>query len=615
MPTVVLARTSGAYIQQAASTTRSGSNPATFPLTGGASSKAIYALLKFTNIPAEVFGPDSTITAATLSVVTVGHPSEAHEYAARRITETWLSGRVTWATRPAVHSLTGVSTSEARVKGTRIFMDVLAHVQAMHAAGVNFGFEVRFNDTTSHKHSLRNGSAEGDVATLTIEYSTSPLKPTGLSPADGQVVSEANPTLRITSGQASGQVVNAIQVQVDAAHDDVTPDFDTGTVLGSDMQIDLDDYTFTDLTDGQTTAWRARVRGNGNVWSEWSEWADFTYQQFGTLTLLEPQVAPDNKITDPTPPISWDFSEPQEAYRLIFTDPALPPGLDVIYDSGMVTSSDETATPISPVATETGHTYRVTVRTWDAYPRVATGGVADYQEVSRDFTYELTAGVDPVTAFALENMTPYPFVKLTWTRAEPPDGFEIVRDGVSIGVFTAVDLLVSGDDYEYIDTTAAPRREHTWIVRAIVNGEVSATNTALTLEIEPVGIWLSQPEKERYLPFITLASQAMGLTEDGESVNVLGASHGTRIFGGQRGWSGTIVGEIMATPLTDTDTGAELRDQFLLMRQEQGETMILSLLDMALRIVPFNMTIAPTPTLGRNGDYVYAASFEFIEVE
>jgi hypothetical protein len=351
------------------------------------------------------------------------------------------------------------------------------------------------------------------------------------------------------------------------------------------------------------------------VWSSWSEWADFTYRPLGTLTLLEPQVAPDNVITDPTPPISWDFSVPQEAYRLIFTDPSLPPGQDVVFDSGMVASTSETGTPAGPVATQTGHTYKVTVRAWDVYPRVAVGGVPDYAEASREFTYILTTSVDPVTGFAVDDLSPYPFVRLSWTRAEPPDGFEIVRDGVAVGVFDAVDLLVSGDDYEFIDLTAAPRREHTWIVRSIVNGNVSATNTAITVEVTPVGIWLSQPDKERYLPFITMAAQAIGLTEDGETFHVLNAHHATRIFGAQRGWSGTIVGEIMATSLSDETTGAELRDLFLLMREDQGEAMVLSLLDMSVRILPFNMTVAPTPTLGRNGDYVYATSFEFIEVE
>lgn len=614
MTTAVLTRTGSAYVQQAAQTKKSGSNPTSLKL-GGTSGKQIYSLLSF-GIPAEILAPTATITSAVLSVFAGGTGwAGGHQIAARKLSAAWSSSTVTWGTKPSTAGApsAGLSVAADAAAGERININVLAQVQAMQASGRNFGFELKWNDATLHTHTLANSGNKTPI--LTIEYSTSPQKPTALSPADEQVVSEANPVLRVTSGQTAGQLINAIQVQVDAGHDEISPDFDTGTVVTTTPEIDLADYTFTDLTSGQTTAWRIRVRGTGNVWSDWSEWADFTYRPFGTLTILEPPVAPGNVITDPTPPISWDFSEPQQAYRLIFSDPSLPPGQDVVYDSGVITSTLETATPTAPVAAQTGHTYKVTVRVWDAYPRAVVGGVADYQEASQEFTYVLTPGVNPVTDFVVTDLDPHPFVKLTWSRTEPPDGFELVRDGVTIDVFTAVELLVSGDDYEYIDLTAAPRQEHTWIVRAIVNGEVSATNTAITKEITPVGIWLSQPEKDLFLPFMTLAAQPIGLSEEGETFQILRGEYAVRIFGSQRGWSGSIAGEILGTPLTPGDTGAELRDLFLEMRANQGEAMVLSLLDMAVKIMPFNMTIAPTPTMGRNGDYVYTASFEFIEVE
>ena len=50
------------------------------------------------------------------------------------------------------------------------------------------------------------------------------------------------------------------------------------------------------------------------------------------------------------------------------------------------------------------------------------------------------------------------------------------------------------------------------------------------------------------------------------------------------------------------------------MRADTFAATYLTLLDKNIKIVPFNMTVAPTPTVGKNEDYVYLASFDFIEV-
>lgn len=618
MTTVTLTRTQSAYTQKGSTTKKSGANPSTMPLSNSAS-KAVFIYLGF-GIPAEALGPSAMIASAKLVMWNSAAWSGTHDLYARRNTSAWSASTITWATAAAGNPTTVAayaveSFTNPPIK-SRWEFDVLPFLQLMQAeGGKNFGFQIR-TATVSGTFKMLNSGVNTPV--LILEYYVAPAKPTSLSPANGQVVSVPQPVLRINAVTTGGTVQNALQVQVDAAHDGVTPDWDSGTVVTTSSQLDLSTIggAPTLVDDGPQKSWRVRVRGTGDIWGAWSDWADFSYKSLGTLAVIEPPAYPDNVITDPTPPVTWELTgRTQQAYRLMFSDPSRPPGQDMVWDSGVVTSTAETATPSQPVATITGHMYRMTIRVWDTEPRVINGGATDFVETTQHFFFILTAEVNPVTNFVVEDLSPLPFVKLSFTRAEPPDGIQIVRDGVAIAVFDAAELHVSGDDYEWVDLTAAPRREHTWIVRAIVNGETSSVNLPQTLEIEPSGLWLSQPDKDRYMPFITEASQAVGLSEDGGTFQLLNGQFAVRVFGTQRGWSGTIVGEILATQLTGDQSGALLRDLYLQMRQDRGAPMILTLLDMNIKIVPFNMTIAPTPTLGRNGDYVYAASLEFIEVE
>jgi hypothetical protein len=609
MTTVSPPRSASAYVQQASTTKKSGANPSTLTVSSVAA-KNVYTYLAF-GVPTEPLLPTSNITGAKLTIYTAAAWA-AQTVEVRRLTAAFTASSVTWATKPTSDNgiIASVATG-ALAKNAKIEFNVLAILQAMQAdSSRNFGFEVRFNGG-SHTYTLANSGAF--VAVLSIDYTTQPATPTALSPADDQVVSVPKPTLRVVSAQTTGQALNAINVQVSPTHNPVGSFDYTRTDVPTEVDLSIAPGAPTLAAHG-ASAWRARVRGFGNVWSNWSDWADYTYEPFGTLTILEPDVTPNDVVTDPSPPIIWSVSGmTQTAFRVFFTDPSLPAGSDVIFDSGIIMGAATTYTPTQSVATVSGHQYKVIVRVWDDKARVVNGGATEFVQTERLFTFVLTATVDPFTGVAVVDMAPLPFVELVGTRSTPPDGVQIIRDGVSVGVFDAADLHVSGDDYAFIDTLADPRREHTWLMRAIVNGEVSATNTLVTEEINPAGIWLSQPEKDRYLPFITQSSQAIGVTEDGGTFQILNGNYAVRVFGTQHGWAGTIVGEILATELSGDTTGAGLFDLFMLMRADQGDPAILSLLDMAIKVVPFNMTIAPTPTPGKNGDYVYAASLEFIE--
>lgn len=626
MTTITITRSSAVAVSQATPTKKAPANPKTLDVFNFGTNKEIRTLLGFT-LPAEVLAPGTTISAAVLTVrnqakaiassITVG---------ARRAILPWTASNATWATTSGLGGFvdasdTTVTKATTPANGTWQF-NVLTQLSEAAAAGVFYGFELRKTNNSNVGSNFKLFNSGALIATLTITYSIGPALPTQLSPAFGQAVATDTPTLKITSPPA-GDPIHQMSIQLDPAQDGVTPEYDSGwfdTLEGAPM-LDTSDPTaqgaaaFTPLDESVDYYWRVKVRDLEGSTTGYTPWALFKYESLGTLVMNDPDDAPDNQVTDPSPTTAWTLTgRTQRAYRLWFTDPSLPVGQNTLWDSGVVTSTDTSASPSVDVATVVDHVYEVHLRVWDDINRVVTGGVTDNVQIDREFTFELSAGVDPVTSFTVEDLDPLPFVKLSFTSTEAPDFFQIVRDDVSVGLFTPGDLFVSGDDYEWVDYYADPRREHTWIVRRVVDGETSATNTPVTLTINPPSIWLCDPDNDHYLPFITMQAQAVGLTEDGATFNVLGAVYGVRITGSLRGWSGTIEGEILATPLTDDQTGAELRDMFLAMRLNAANPMVLSLLDKNLKVVPFNMTVAPTPTLGKNEDYVYAASFEFIEV-
>lgn len=619
MTTVTLKRTSSASIWEGAPSKPRGANPTKLSAFAGGSQKELRSLLGF-GVPRDVFNPGTQITAAVLTLRNTDTSySSSATLTAKRITEKWTASKATWSNKPNTDAtVTDVFKATSPKKGVWAF-NVLPQIIEAQAAGRLYGFQIAKTGGGANGITLINSGTY--VATLQITYYTGPAVPTSLSPTDGQVVSSASPTLRVASAPA-GEPIFGMQVQVDPAQNGTTPAYDSGWVSADSYAPAFnltngqhDGPNFTPLADGTTTYWRTRVRDLDGTTTAWTPWSQFTYRSLGTLTLLEPGAAPNNKVSDPTPPIVWDLAgRTQTMYRLWFTDPDKAPGADVIWDSGIVESAAETGTPSKAVCSVVGKTYVVHVSVWDEYDRVPTGGVSEHLEVSREFTYELSSSVNPVTNLNAVDMDPYPFVKLTWMRSEAADAYQIVRDGQSVDIITAAEALVAGDQYEYIDETAAPRRPHTWVVRAIVNGAVSSLNPQDTGYIQPAGLWLSQPELDRYLPIITQASQTVGMSEDGGTFNVLGARYGVRITGALRGMSGTITGELVTTPLTGETSGSDLRDLFELMREDTGEPMILTLLDKNIRVVPFNMTVAPTPTIGHDEDYVFTASFEFIQV-
>ncbi|GAA3509952.1 hypothetical protein GCM10022234_00100 [Aeromicrobium panaciterrae] len=610
MTTLTIPRTSSATNYEGSPTAKYGSTQTLLYMSNQATKRRFAYVASA--MPAILLNPNTEIQSAKLYFRNKDAWAGSNQVTATMLSGAWSAANLSWNVKPATTLLTASQTKVDAAANTLWELDVLAHLEAMQAGAPNRGWRLSTNSNTIR--SIKNTGA--DAVALVVEYYVPPNKPTALSPADGQVVSLAKPSLKVTDVDPSLTAQVAIQVQMNSTNVWTAPTYDSGELPSTSSTVDLSTVVGSPtLSPGDTRWWRGRVKGTGNIWSPWSDGAEFQYQPLGTLAILVPDAPPNNEVTDPTPPIGWDPSFVQTAYRMFIVDPDLPPDSWVLYDTGLIAGAADTDAPDEGVITVVGKTYRTIVRSWDGYNRVSNGGVPEYVEASRDFTFELSAGVDPVTALAAVDLNPYPFVKLTWSRTTEPDMFQIVRDGVQIALVQAVDATIGGDDYEWVDSTAAPRQEHTWIVRAIVNGETSATNPDVTAEINPRGIWLCDPENDVYVTVITQDAQSMVLSESGETFTVLNAEYSVRTVSSLRGYTGSITGELFATELTGSLTGAQLRDMFLDVRDRYvGRQMTLTLADMALRVVPFNMTVSPTPHPGRDGDYRYVCSFDFIEV-
>jgi endonuclease/exonuclease/phosphatase family metal-dependent hydrolase len=263
--------------------------------------------------------------------------------------------------------------------------------------------------------------------------------------------------------------------------------YNTGATLSTTPR-----HTLTrDLAEGEIFAWQVRVKDETD-WSGWSEVAFFTRVSALAVSITNPAAAPDNFVSEPTPPFSWITVGQQTAYRVIITDPE--DKTNILYDTRRQGGSDQSWTPPSNLPLEDGRDYRLVVRVEDDVVREATPGDPTYTQVERIFTFDLTTAVAPATNFDVIQVDERPWATVSFRMSTMPDAVELRRDGRSLGTFDPADLLVSGTTYEFVDRTATPFREHTWSVRRVVNGQTSKTNPAFTGKIESEGVWLSLPD-------------------------------------------------------------------------------------------------------------------------
>lgn len=622
MPTITLARSSSAYTTRTEPKKNKGNNPARLLLSSHATS-AKDAYLTFA-VPKEVLDPRNSVESAVLRVHwatknyhSTGAAGYYYEMRATRILQGWSAGKLTWNNRPDVGGTTTIvaKTSSQVGPNARYDLNAKPFIDAWRGGATNFGIRVR--GAQEFWIALANTGAA--APRLIITYHVPPGLPTTVSPANNDVVSVAKPLLTVVGAETSASGLTAVQVQLSRTSNWAAPTWDSGVVASKAAMLDLADFPGApSVADGEEMYWRIRLRGTGNMWSGWSAGARFRRKAMGTLVITSPGEPPNNTVSDPTPPLAWELTgATQSAYRVILRRlGSTGKSISTIWDSGIVASLDNTMSPPDSVTVSrnAGGRYEYELRVWDTEPRAVSGGVPAYVSATREFTYAYSGTIAPVSDLTAENLDPKPFVRLRWTRNETPDRYIIDRDGETVAVIDGPNAETDTPEvFEWVDLLASPRTPHEWTVRCVVNGVTSAANPTVWEQNDAGGIWLSDPENDVYIVMLDPTLES-AYSEDGETHKPL-AGTPIRVTTDLNGASGRVVGELLKTPLTEDATGTDLFRNFLAVRAAySGRRMILSMNDLAIPVIAFDMTASHTPAPGKDGDYIYTASFSFFEV-
>lgn len=536
----------------------------------------------------------ATILSATLVLQQVDAVSGTHTITAQRIAESFNVNLVTWDKKPAATGPTATVTKSNPGATAQWEFDVTALLQDAADGQPNYGIKLTSSNTSEIKFFSLNASKQRPY--LEVTWTTRPDAPTLLKPAYG-AVSSAKPILSCDYTDHSGSTdLIAMQVQIDAAGVFSSGvDWDSGTVNVDTPELDLSTTTYPGLASGATTYWRVRVKDGDGLWSLWSDSAPITRAAKGTLTLVNPGAAPNDFVSEFTPPILWTFTGTQTHFRVKIAPANNTKKL--LHDTGKVHSS-ETAYTLPKRILRDDQSYRVTVQVWDDVDREATSGDPVYVAVSRDFTVAFDNTVDPPSSLTAEAVADAPWVDVTFGRATAPDTWTIVRDGVAIETDlevgdVPVGAVVGGvQTYVWRDYTARPHVQHSYLVRAEVNGKLS--NSGPIAHVTPIAeaIWLVDPDTAQQ---VILGGEGFDTTQDdnADTYTVIGSTGVVRSVMGLNGLSGSVSGALLRT--RDGFDWEDLEATLMDFKGRPADEFRLILGDLNIPVVLGDLKVVPSP--------------------
>ena len=437
-----------------------------------------------------------TVLSATLSMHVRGTWA-AQELTIRAVASSWAAATLNWNNQPGVTGATSTVTTGALSAGAEITVDVTTQVQQVANGVAWYGFRVG-TDETSTAQKLASFDSGLAAWTLTVELSDIPEQPSGLAP-DGGAVSSNEPILSWDFTDATNSAVDqaALQVQADPAADGVSPNFDSGTVVSTEPELDLSTTAYVGPASGGSDQWRVRVQSDAGDWSEWSDWATFTYEPKPALSITEPSGS---VIYDPTPPVEASITGGTlRAWRIVVTK-----GTDrtaILYNSGVRQATDPTDIALTiPERNDDGIrifrddvSYQIGVRIWDDIDRAP--GVTDdptWVEAWKTVTFDDDVAVAAPAGLTVTQVGVSPRLQFTWTRSVTPDAWVITRNGKVYARLDDSEVPESpADTYTWVDGGYSnPYEDATWKVKAVVANRQSVPSNAVVQGAEVEGVWL-----------------------------------------------------------------------------------------------------------------------------
>lgn len=523
----------------------------------------------------------------------------------RRVNGGWSANKITWNNDPGVVGSTASQTKTGAGKGTHWILDITTIMQEVADGSPWYGLRLTAGGATAKAlFSMQATSSRRPWVELT--WSDAPLAPTSLVPRDGQAVSTTTPTLVFNFIDVSGnKTMSGFQVQIATNALMTAPIHDSGTVASSIPHYDLS-ATAVVLAAGTTYYWRVKTQDGAGLWSAWSDVEPFVYVAPSVLDIVSPSAG-SPFVEESSPPITWTFSGVQTGYEVLLYE-----GNVLLWDSGRVTSTNDYATiPSGKIKSQTAM-YTVFVRVWDNQNRVATPGVTPYQEDSQDFVYQYNATVTPVSTLTATSDAGSPAYLLEFHRATPPDYFTLSRNGVVVLSNIAAAVVQDPVDSTKFTIEDYPpgRRDTTWEVVSVVNGQSSDDNPTVTKTVQRTFSWLQSLDDPDCV--VALADPSHS-SEDGEISAVMVAMDGppalvTQSLYGETGSFNAIIANDI-TPHTAREMKDNLRD----IRKIYGGHARLFFLDETMEVYIYHLKIS---RIGYpDGTTEYGVSFDWIQVD
>lgn len=561
------------------------STSAVLALRTGGTGGTLYSYVYF-GLPAGLRG--STVVSATLRLRNTEDQSGSRPVTLKKVTQAWYLSKITWKVSPTVSATDSKAiTLSSPVKDTEWAFDVTSHLQAVADGTLYYGWRLEMASTAlMYFYSSQNKSAFKPV--LDIVWSTPPSAPSQLSPSGNRAVSVDKPTLRFNFGDATGSTsLTAVQVQINTTNTWTSPVFDSGTVATDAAQLDLTATAYAGLAANASVYWRVRTQDDIGQWSPWSAAAQFKRLTKGTLVMDNPPIG--GNVTEPTPPILWTFTgRTQKAYQVYVKYNGA-----VVSDSGKVTGTTTSYTVPAGVIKADGMAYVFGVRIWDDQDREVTPNDPAWVEITRTANYVFDATTDPVSSVSAVAQSPNPGVRINWSRATAPDSFVLWRDGKIVYATISPALYNTGSTtYSILDPLPSPRKNHGYIIQAVVNGKASLSNPVAHATPEPRGIWLSDPARNINVCLLGVDEGTWSMREDSAVFAPLGGSKSHVVTQSLGGYEGQITGLIM-----DYDNVlCDVEEQKLWdLKSTPGATYVLTLSNVAMNVVISNLEITPTP--------------------